>query len=61
MVFYFHSHEIKTIKGLIKINVRGGKTFKVPVYANFIYPEIEMVEECLDFGRIPILKNLGHK
>ena len=36
--FYFHSHDPKSIKGLITVVVRGGKVFKIPLSANFVYP-----------------------
>lgn len=47
---------------MITIVVRGGKVFKIPLSANFVYPEIEVLgQEMLDFGRIPIMKYLNQK
>lgn len=39
------------------INIRGGKTIRVPLYAETIIPLVEILEEKFDFGNITTLGN----
>lgn len=45
----------------ITIFIRGGRTIKVPLHANIIIPDIEIVEKSFEFGKITTLGNQAEK
>lgn len=46
------------VKGEITINIRGGRTLKLPFSANVIVPNVSILEEGFDFGNITTLGKL---
>ncbi len=55
----FFSKEEQEIKGEIVVNIRGGKTLRLPFCVITILPEIVVEEDKFDFGNITTLGNPG--
>lgn len=55
----FCSKKESQIKGEIVINIRGGKTLKLPFSVTTIIPDIQIIEDKFDFGNVTTLGNPG--
>lgn len=51
----FCSKKESQIKGEIVINIRGGKTLKLPFSVTTIIPDIQIIEDKFDFGNVTTL------
>ncbi len=50
-----------TLDSAIQILVRGSKVIELPVRANVILPLVEIENEEIDFGNIPVEGNPARK
>lgn len=50
-------HEARKVSSSLWVHVRAGKSYRIGVELNFVFPEITASREVIDFGNIPIMGN----